>query len=475
MYVDDPIDQPGFFWLPSDKTERIPGTLKIDETGQISLSLFGWRDLEPIDDPSPSLNPAGLPAFANAQSHSRIHGLIKGQAVTLDRCIPSTSRTSLSGGVSERSYIVLRAYVGAWCDLDEEMTFSRIHLRLTNLHEWLMMNGISVDDNFDDFMAGRFSLSFNAPEPFSVVLPSGAMLSFHLAYSSPSVSLAPTDVSFSQHAYLRLDANDIAPLGDLLATTTAFQRLLSVAADQPCEVTSLVGFTPDVIIDGREMPIDIYTGRTSRPRPTEDVPSYRMLFTFNDVRSRFSDMVANWLTEDQRLDPALNLYDALMAGAYQHADGRFLATAQAIEALHRRLFPEKREMSDDEFTALCGELAEASPPHRRNWVKQRLQHANEPTLRRRVRDLVELFKSYFGTPQERNRFVNDVVNARNRLTHLPTDSDDKPIDGKSLILMQKKLEVLFQLHVLRQLGFDDEAIESIAKEHLLQKLDIEFF
>lgn len=475
MYVDDPIDQPGFFWLPSNEAERIPGTLKIDETGQISLSLFGWRDLEPIDDSSPSLNPAGLPAFANAQSHSRIHGLIQGKAVTLDRCIPATSRTSLSGGISEGSYIALRAYVGAWWTSDEDVTFSRIHLHMTNLHEWLMMNAVSLDNNFDDFASGRFSLSFNAPEPLSIDLPSGATLSFRLAYSSPSVSVAPTDISFYQRAYLRLDLNDIAPLEDLLATTTAFQRLLSVAVDQPCEVTALSGFTPDLIIDGREAPITIYTGRTSRPRPTEDVPWHRMLFTFNDVRSRFPDMVINWLSEDQRLDPALNLYDALMAGAYQHADGRFLATAQSIEALHRRLFPEKREMSDDEFTALCGDLVEASPSDKRDWVRQRLQHANEPTFRQRVRDLVESFEPYFGTPQERRDFIHDVVDARNRLTHLPTDSDDKPIDGKSLILMQKKLEILFQLHVLRQLGFDDEAIKPIANDRLLQKLDLEFF
>ena len=474
MYVDEPIDQPGFFWLPSNDAERIPGTLKIDDTGHISLSLFGWRNPEQRGDSSPSLNPARPPAFAKALTHDRIHGVLSGKIVTLDRCIRSTSRISLSGGVSQLSYTVLRAYTGAWYNLDEAPTFSRLDLRFVNLHEWLMMSGMDFDFGVDNPYSGRFTLSFDPPEPFSVNLPSGITLSLDLAFSPPSVSLTPTDVSFSQHGYLRLEASGVAHLDELLEIATAFQRLLSIAVDRPCEMTSISGFTPDIVIDDHKLPIRIYTGRTSRPRPAQDVSWHRMLFTFNDVRDRFSDMIIDWLAEEQRLGPALDLYDAVTADAYQQADGRFLATAQAIEALHRRLLEQDPPMSSNEFDKLLGDLVEATPPDKHSWLKARLQHANEPTFRQRVRELVEDFAPYFGDKSERGDFVDSVVKARNRLTHLPADSGDESIDVKSLVRMQKRLELLFLLHLLQQLGFDGEDLDSIAEKRLLPKLEIEF-
>lgn len=472
MPIDEPIDQPGFFWLPENDVERFPGTLTIDETGRISLRLFAETDNTRLDRTQASLHPL-LARPTGSLVRDRVHGLIRGQAVTLDRCIPTTMPW-FADGIAEGSYMVSRAYIGAWYGVDETPTFSRINFRIDSLQEWLMVSGLRMDSDVDKMLQGSATVSFDSPEPITVQLSSEITFSFKFSYSLPSVGVAPAEATFTQSAYLSLQAHSVVPFDELEPTATTFKRFLSFAADQACDVTSIIGFSPELVHDGREVPVKIYTGQSDLSQPTRDPSWTRMLFTFRDVKSRFPDEIDGWLRTIDELEPAINLYDALMVNAYRYADGHFLATAQAIEALHRRLFPTQTQMSDQNFSTLVDALVATAPATRREWVQTRLEHANEPTFGQRVGALLKPFASYFGTKKERNRFRRDVVGIRNRLTHLPANGDQQPTDMKLLITTQVKLEVLFQLHMLRQLGFDDDSIDAIAQKRLLPKMEINF-
>lgn len=473
MPVDEPIDQPGFFWLPENDTERFPGTLTVDESGGIALRLFVETDKTRFDGTQASLNPL-LARLTGSSVYGRVHGLIRGRAVTLDRCIPTTIPW-LADGIAEGSYNVRHAYIGAWYDADETPTFSRLNFKIDTLQEWLMLSGLRTDFDIETLSHEGFTVSYDPPVPITVQLSSGITFSFKFMYSLPSISIAPAEAIITQSAYLSLQADPVVPFDDLASIATTFKRILSFAADQACEVTSIVGFTPELVNDGRELPVKIYTGKSDFSQPTRDASWTRMLFTFRDVESRFPETLDNWLRIIDELEPAINLYDALMLNAYRYADGRFLATAQAIEALHRRLFPTQTQMGDQDFDALLDTLTNAASPDHHEWVRTRLKHANEPTFGRRVGELLKQFGKHFGTAGERKRFRRDVVDIRNRLTHLPANGDLRPVDTKLLITTQIKLEVLFQLHMLRQLGFDNDAIDEIARKRLLPKTKIEFF
>ena len=472
MPIDEPIDEPGFFWLPEKDAERFPGTLTINETGRISFRLFAETENTRFDRTQASLNPH-LSRAAGSPVHDRVHGRIRGRAVTLDHCIPTTMPW-FSPGVAEGSYVARRAYVGAWYGVDETPTFSRINFRIDSLHEWLMLSGLDTNSNVSTLQSEGFTVSFNPPEPIAVQLSSGITFSFNLSYSLPSVGFAPAEVTITQAAYLSLRADPIVPHDDLLSIATTFKRLLSFAADEACDITSIVGFSPELVDDGREVPIRIYTGQSDRPQPTRETSRTRMLFTYRDVESRFPDAIDGWLSTINELEPAINLYDALMVNAYRYADGRFLATAQASEALHRRLFSTRTQMSRRDFDVLVGALSIAAPPDRRVWVQTRLKHANEPTFGQRIDELLKPFATLFGTKKDRRRFRRDVVDIRNRLTHLPANGDEQFVDTKSLITTQIKLEVLFQLNMLHQFGFDDDEIDTIAQKWLVPKMEIEF-
>jgi len=129
----------------------------------------------------------------------------------------------------------------------------------------------------------------------------------------------------------------------------------------------------------------------------------------------FRALVRTWMELAERLGPVLDLRFGPGYASFIYGESRFLNAAQAVEALHRRALAGEPDPADLE--ARAGSIA-GCPPEYRTWLEDKLRYAHEPTLRRRLREVLE----YVGaglTPLtgRRSSFVNRVVNMRNAITH----------------------------------------------------------
>ena len=129
---------------------------------------------------------------------------------------------------------------------------------------------------------------------------------------------------------------------------------------------------------------------------------------------------------------------------------KLLTTAIAAQTLHRIRFDTK-EISDNAYPAI-GEamLANVDPEHR-DHLRLQLQHANQHTLGKRLRQLAKFTKpastNVVGDP---GVWAQTVVNVRNELTH-PGDISNQapPPTGADLLYLSESAYVLVVLTVLR--------------------------
>jgi hypothetical protein len=139
-----------------------------------------------------------------------------------------------------------------------------------------------------------------------------------------------------------------------------------------------------------------------------------------------------------------------------------LALVQGLESYHRRTSNEK-SMDDATFKKIVNNLMEHCPEEHREWLSGKLQYANEISLTRRIKNIIEPFKNFFGTSRDRKNLVRKIVDTRNYLTHYDESLKSRAAVGRELWLLCLKMEAIFQLHLLHVLGFTREQIEAIFK------------
>jgi hypothetical protein len=198
-----------------------------------------------------------------------------------------------------------------------------------------------------------------------------------------------------------------------------------------------------------------------------------VLFHFSVVRKEFQEIISSWFDSYDRAEPAFNLYFASKSGAHRYLEGRFLSLAQGIEVLHR-MNSRDTFMTENEFGELNTLLLNACPSERRDWLTKKLKYANELPLRKRLNHMLDPFEGFFGNKHQRKDFVNQVVNTRNYFTHYDPTIEKSSVSGKNLWSLCMKLEALFQLHLLRLIGIDQELMGQLVRgsEELRRTLNI---
>lgn len=99
-------------------------------------------------------------------------------------------------------------------------------------------------------------------------------------------------------------------------------------------------------------------------------------------------------------------------------------------------------------------------------LKSRIQYGNEFSLRTRLKEIFEEYKENLKEfIENKNTFVNEVVDTRNYLTHYEEDPTKNVASGDALYELVKKLRILMGICLLSELGFSSEEIKNIPKRN----------
>ena len=460
MRLSEPIEKHGFFWLPEYTENQVPGILRISESGSITLEVicfsdpdfgpyvFKERRLEDDEDIITSID--------------RIVGITDDGLITLDDCSYGNPLGHWLGETSTSIIHVHFAFMGFHFDEGEEFTLSKLKFSVEGLDEWMGISGICRDHN-----EKSASIHFRHPEEIALNLPDGIELRFTFQANASGRFYPPvTEAGITQKAYISLTSKKLRPLEDFLELVSKLQNFLCFAIDETVALDSVVGYITKY---GYEPSIEIYYQSMLHPRMRPNISQNGMLFNYRNVANQLEKILTEWIDNYKTSEPAFNLYFFNSSDTHRYLDKEFLSLIQGIETLHRRNSRET-QMPEDEFNNLVAKILDVVPDKKKNWIKEKLRYANELSLRKRMKQMIEPFKDLYGNAKERNSFIQKVIDTRNYFTHYDSRLENKALSGKKLGDLEKldrlhsKLKALLQLHFLKLSGMDIKFIKSIANK-----------
>ena len=462
MKVLETIISKGYFWLPQNPDEQLPGELHVSKFGQIELNLMGVFE-SPEQD--------GLPALISmfdSDNHDidRICGrTLDGNWVTLLNCLRSHFNINLAPGhPSSSSFDVSFALVGV--NLEErDALFTAIKFTMEGLGDWLDFNNI------------QHSTKTDSEEKTQPLIVEGAV--DYLARTSPWYNLndgiklqfhSPIQYDFSQYPSLSLTLRSQPNISlishkpkhikDFIELADIILKFVSLAVDQEVQFQSFTLLTDN---ENQVALAQLYFRTRVSRRPEYKHRTQKTLFTLADIEEKLEDVMNAWvkLFDRRKIGPALNLYFAAAWKETEFLDTNTLFLAQAAEVLHRKTFPQNKPMDTEVFKKVTKEFFKSTTEDIPDLIQDRIRLANNPSLRNRVEEMMSPFEDWFRDNEQSIDFAKRVSNTRNHFTHYSSGPNKNYHDSEHLMDLHNKIEALLLLHILRLIGFTDSQISQM--------------
>ena len=448
MRIKEEFKRTGNFWIPSAPEEIVHGILSISDGGNIELEVTTGQ----LKDRNGKFN-MNLERIVGY-----FHGSIPSTLVTLDDCSYKTLPTL--GGISKSLILIRRVFIGVQYDEGETPRFNALTFSVEGINEWVGISGIKVEEQPEKWIS---TISYESPENVSLDLDNDMQLSItwghHLKYSINK------EAGISEKIYFKLISQKSRELGEFTSVAHKITEFLCFVMDQTVCLDSM-HVTSDNLTredgNGNTVPvqIDIYYPSWPYSKDAPKIVWYNMLFKLTEIQNDIEGIINNWIKGYKQITPAFNLYFLAKMGSQTYLEERFLTLAQGLEAYHRRTSDEK-QMDEAEFEELVENLIKHCSGERREWLRGKLKYGNEVSFRKRIKQLIEPFKDLFGNKKKRKKLTNRIVDTRNYLTHYDLSLESKAAKGEVLWSICLKMELLFQLHFLRLMGFRREQIDSV--------------
>lgn len=454
MRIKEEIKGSGHFWLPSTPKKKLRGTLNISDGGRIELEVEGIFG-ETVEGQNSASNDKG--------EVERIVGQIeKYGSVTLDGCTYKNDPI-FSDGFSKSLLYVHKALLGIDY-ANRELLFSAFDFSVEGIHEWVGLSGIRVEKPAKE-KAITTVITYSPLEEISLNLNNGMKLLIKFLMI-PSGSPHMREAKITQRTYFKLVSQQERQIEDFLSVVHKVTTFLCFAIDKtvcinPITATSTISCRN--INTGQSEPappISLYYESLPFTKDEPKIGWYHMLFRYQDIRERAEQIINNWLQAYDKFEPALNLYFGVTTGELYYLDTKVLALAQGLEIYHRRTSDEPR-MPKNKFENLRQTLMSQCPEEHQNLLSERLKYGNELSLRQRIQRIIEPFNEFIGDSDQRDKLIGNIVDTRNYLTHYNESLKSKSASGDKLIHLYLKMEAIFQLRILRELGFTQTKIQSL--------------
>lgn len=98
----------------------------------------------------------------------------------------------------------------------------------------------------------------------------------------------------------------------------------------------------------------------------------------------------------------------------------------------------------------------------RESLKSKLKYGNEFSLRKRLKEIFSKYQEILNEfIENKNAFIEKVVNTRNYQTHHDEDLRKRAAKGEGLYRLTQKLKKLLEICLLIELGFSREQIKGL--------------
>ena len=241
-----------------------------------------------------------------------------------------------------------------------------------------------------------------------------------------------TKASISQKSYLVVTSERQRPLEDFLSVAAKLRSLLCIAVDENVSLQDVEARSSSILVPGgkrrTEQRIRVIFESIRFENTPPRIRRHKILFCYDRIAAASQTTMQTWMDLLERIGPAMSLFLSARAGEFAYLNFRFLSVAQALETYHSRSVRKRKK---------------------------------RPSLGTRLTEMFSAFAEHFGDGADTAELVAKIVVTRNYFTHYDADLEDEAADGLDLWTIYCKLEVLIQLLLLKELGFDGTAIATM--------------
>lgn len=232
--MNERFEYQGYWWLPEEPEERVPGTLKFSPDEEVTLNLVGsFRGIKGSSGTMADL-------FPSSESGLILGFSVNGKAITLRNC--NMTRGSLRmPGFATSTYSSDMVFVGEHFERPEDIGFEGLSVEYAHLEEWAGISGFTLKMP-DDPKDHPYVMEHQIPEciPVSVGETSiSLMFGVNHEYSNPLVRTA----SITQEAYIKVEFPEKKHMDDLLEIIYRIQNFLSFGVRHPVYPLSVKSIT----------------------------------------------------------------------------------------------------------------------------------------------------------------------------------------------------------------------------------------
>jgi len=387
----------GIWWLPGND-EKVYGTLEITRGDETYLNLMG--------------------SFRNERDKEKHSDIIlglssDGKKITLYRCIERYHSNSMHG-FETSIYHIQVSFIGEHFSGPEDILFEKVKIRFPYLDEWINHNFYTGEFN----ESNEFILKYNMPPVMKFLVKNEFNLSIEFDIIRPQWFKMIREPYMKHMSFVILNFSFAKSFNEIIEIINHIQYFLSFAINRPITPIVLQGIVAKK--EGEESIkelITVFNETKNIPIKIENILHFDMFFLFDEVSINFEEILNNWIEKGEILESVYDLYFSTIYQPGMRLRYKFLSRIYALEIYHRN---RKRnyELDSYEHENRISEIMGNIPEKHKEWLRNKLLYSNEPTLRKRITELIE--DNYFilkEVIEEKEKFIQKLIITRNYFVH----------------------------------------------------------
>lgn len=450
----------GEWFLPTDKENRVHGTLTFDPQDGTDLELYGSLE--------------GDDFFSEFKNQEIILGLTSdSKQITLYSCFMTKSggATLVQGeesGKPSTTYSIRYLLIGLHANSTDDLQFNQISSEIFNLGEWVGISGFKRQNiNPETLKNHEITVEYKLPEFIEFEIDSNTIGRFNFIANNSGLSRYQKTVTINQRVELQAISTNEKSIDDLLKYIITFQNFLTLAlykSTYPLSISLSGERHKKGYGNGETYKKTIKLYFSSRNFKTNEKPKFdfEMIFDYRRIQSDFKSIIKNWYSKYELLEPAFDLVFEQFYNGNKFTINTFLNLAQSAETFHARVHNHTK-IPSEQYKKMKDDILQIVQSEYHSWLNDQFNFGNNLNLHSRLTELTEKYSNLILEKilGDKDQFVLSVKHSRNYYTHYSKSGEKKALKGGELFYLSERLKILLVCSFLIEVGFDKDKLSTL--------------